>query len=196
MLFRSFLCFWKTKKRAPTLLYYSFAVISAYLLYCFLLRWQPWISRLLLPLFVLGAPVLAMICASFWKRSVTNVAVLVLLVAALPWTLSNNSRPLIHLSAEQGVQFPLLTLDRDLLYFMNKGDAVYIRYSMITRDIQQKGATRIGLIMGEDSWEYPLWVFLKKAGVEDFRIEHVKVKNRSRLTRHEEFQPDYTAKIQ
>jgi hypothetical protein len=191
-----FVCFWKTKKRAPALLYYCFAVISAYLLYCVLLRWQPWISRLLLPLFVLGTPALAMICASYWKRSVTNVAVLVLLVAALPWTFSNNSRPLMHLSAEQGVQFPLLILDRDLLYFMNKGDAVYIRYSMIARDIQQKGATRIGLIMGEDSWEYPLWVFLKEAGVEDFRIEHVKVKNRSRLTRQEEFEPDYTLRMQ
>ena len=187
--------FLRTKKRTPTLLYYCIAVIAAYLLYCFLLRWQPWISRLLLPLCVLGAPALAMICASYWKRGVTNIAVLALLVAALPWTFSNNSRPLMHLSAEQGAQFPLLSLDRNLLYFMNKGESVYIRYSMIARDIQQKGATRIGLIMGEDSWEYPLWVFLKEASVEGFRIEHINVMNVSGSTRDEDFQPDYTLRL-
>jgi len=81
------------------------------------------------------------------------------------------------------------------LYFMNKGDADYIRYSMIARDIQQKGATRIGLIMGEDSWEYPLWVFLKEAGVEGFRIEHINVMNVSGSTRDEDFQPDYTLRL-
>lgn len=190
-----FVCFIRKKKMASTLFWYSTAVISSYLLYCFLLRWQPWISRLLLPLFVLGAPAVAMICATYWKREVANVAVLVLLVAALPWTFSNNSRPLVHFSAEQGVQFPLLTLDRDLLYFMNKGDAVYVKYTMIARDIQQKGATRIGLIMGEDSWEYPLWVLLKKKGVENFRIEHINVANLSASTRDKDFQPDYTVRL-
>jgi hypothetical protein len=37
----------------------------------------------------------------------------------------------------------------------------------------------VGLVFGENTWEYPLWVYAQKAGLKDIRIEHVNVDNAS-----------------
>jgi hypothetical protein len=42
--------------------------------------------------------------------------------------------------------------------------------------IQLSKCDDVGILIGEDNWEYPLWVFLQK-GKETFRLEHVGVDN-------------------
>jgi hypothetical protein len=44
------------KRRDPQWLIYGTALVAAFLLFCFYLRWQPYGARLFVPLFLLGSP--------------------------------------------------------------------------------------------------------------------------------------------
>lgn len=184
----------KIYRKESVLIRYVSAVVAGYLLFCLILKWQPWHSRLLLPLFVLGAPVIGMIVVKSWKPGLLNIVSLVLLTAALPSTFSNASRPLLHKSSEEGIIFPLLTYERNMFYFMHKWE-IYERYVQVANDIQQSKATNIGLILSGDGWEYPLWVLIKEGNPTPVRIEHVEVDNASRFIRTADFVPDYSVRI-
>ena len=60
---------------------YSCGVFLGFVLFCLLLRWQPWHSRLQTPLFLMAAPILA-ITVSSWKNKFAK-PVTVLIVAVL-----------------------------------------------------------------------------------------------------------------
>lgn len=68
---------WKAKARRA--IPYAACVASAALLFCVVLRWQPWHTRLHLPLFVLGAPLVA-VAFSQWKRTQRILAAICLLL--------------------------------------------------------------------------------------------------------------------
>ena len=75
--------------------YYVMVLFAGYLAFFLFLRWNVWITRLHLPLFVLGAPVIAVtLSGSFPARSRTCIVVL-LVVASQFALLYNETRPLI-----------------------------------------------------------------------------------------------------
>ena len=65
---------------------YYFSVVLAFILFCFYLKWMPWVTRLHLPLFVLGSPVVGLLAERLLP---------VLLQAALCLFLMNNARPYV-----------------------------------------------------------------------------------------------------
>lgn len=185
----------KTVRKAEMpLRVYFFVVVAGFLLFCLILKWQPWHSRLLLPLFVLGAPAAAVIAAKCWRPGLINLVALVLLTSALPWVFSNESRPLVYVTKEAGVLFPLLTMDRNQLYFVSRGD-LYGRYMQIAQDIRRRNTSNVGLVISEDGWEYPLWILIQEGRMVPARIEHVEVNNVSSFIRTANFRPDYIVRI-
>jgi hypothetical protein len=71
----------------------SAAILLGFLLFCLVLRWQPWHTRLQLPLFVLCSPLVA--AMRFRRRSVLPAAAAVVLMAwASPFLINNTSRSL------------------------------------------------------------------------------------------------------
>ena len=126
-----------------------------------------------------------------------TVSAIVLLAAALPWTFSNVSRPLIHVTKEGELKFPLLTVDRELLYFSSAPNAgrLYESYVTLARDIRSHNAVNIGLVMNGEPWEYPLWILIKQENPLPVRIEHIEVENESRLIPRADFKPDFVARI-
>ena len=181
----------------PKVSSYVVAIVAGFFLFCLLLKWQPWHSRLLLPLFVLGAPAAGVIAVKCWRPAFVNLTALVLLAAALPFAFGNTSRPLVHVSKEAGVMFPLLAVERGQLYFASRRNLDYYeRYVQIAADIRRSGATNIGLITSENGWEYPLWVLIKEGNPTPVRIEHVEVNNASRLARTSDFKPDYYVRLE
>jgi hypothetical protein len=182
------------RKTDKFLLCYVSSVLAALLLFCLLLKWQPWSSRLLLPLLLIGAPMIGVIATRYWKPVVVTAISLVLLIAAMPWTFSNETRPLVHFSKGEGIMFPLLTVDRNLLYFVNRLD-LYDKYVQIAGDVQRKNAASIGLILTGDGWEYPLWVLINQGDHRPVRFEHIEIENASRLARSTDFRPDYYVRI-
>ena len=231
-------------RKRRVLLLYLMVLISGTLLFCLLFRWQPWGSRLLLPLSVLSAPLIAVVldavdpavlsrfaqrwkwalvaallscgailAAAFvqwWQRFAASdakafalaafvsvllalllvlfllvarraagmdwmtVFCMVLLLSAFPYALVNSSRPLIG----HGNVF---TTARTALAFANRPEMLG-PYVSAAEYIKRSGVRDVGLILGGDTWEYPLWVLLDDDAGGVPRIENVDVTNSTGTT--------------
>lgn len=124
-------------------------------------RWQPFNGRLHLPLFVLGAPCVALLLGRL-RGLWLPVAVAVLIVSALPSLLANTTRPLIPWATQ--ARRSVLTASRDEQYFASRPD-LYRPYAAMIRQINGTGCARVGLFADYDSWEYPLWALGRAAGL-------------------------------
>ncbi len=116
-------------------------------LFCFYLKWQPWHSRLHVPLFLIAVP---LICYAFsmaprLRRGFYWLSP-VLLVYALLVILHTERRPY---TAD-------LFLPRYQKYYLGN-NGIYHEYNAIVQNIRKAHYKNIGLILGEDSWQYPLF---------------------------------------
>ena len=73
---------------------YLAAVLAGGVIFCALLRWQPFIVRLQLPFFVLAMPVVGAILAARISRAGLIAGAAILIVAAIPFVICNQERPL------------------------------------------------------------------------------------------------------
>jgi hypothetical protein len=146
------------------------ALVAAFLLFCWVLKWQPWNSRLQLPLFVLGAALIGRALGSIrpGRTGLAHAAMAALLIGALPGVVNNPSRPMIGNAS-------VFIVPRDRQYFANL-PWQFEPYSGAAQQAAAGGCASVGLILGPDDWEYPLWVLLH--GISPaIRIEHVNVQN-------------------
>lgn len=150
---------------------YLLALAGGFLLFCLLLKWQPWGNRLLLPLYVLSTPFLGTLFDRNYPRTGICVA-LSLLLLCVPWLTHNRSRPLIDPKAT------IFTKDRNEQYF-NNIPGEYFSYKRAAEEIEISGCRDIALVMTSESWEYPLWTLLGIPQVHGLRMEHVNVSNPS-----------------
>ncbi|MCU0608520.1 MAG: glycosyltransferase family 39 protein [Chitinispirillaceae bacterium] len=159
------------------LLLYAAALVLAFLLFCIQLKWQPFHSRLQLPLFMLAAPLCATVLSKALPDRLVRFLMILLLAGGLPWLVLNKSRPIIgHTS--------VLTTPRTDQCFVNQPGLGHA-YRQIATELALWKPASIGLAWNEDGWEYPLWVLLKNT-----RIEHVLVDNRSGAITDSVFRPD------
>jgi hypothetical protein len=158
------------KRKDKTILTFTISILAAFILYCFMLRWQPWCSRLHLPLFVLSAPLLAVGLSMIRSRLTTVMIVLFMCITAVPWLFLNQTRQLIGKS--------YLLKDRQYQYFTSNLPNT-IPYINCTVFLNSQNVSNIGLIidgdMHNDEWEYPLWPLLNKN--HSVRMEHILVQN-------------------
>ncbi len=148
---------------------YSLVILAMFVLFVFLLKWQPWNSRLHLPLFILIAPVVGKVLDRTNYERLTAYLSSFLLITALFWLLFNETRPL----AGQDTLFNTPRLDQ---YFWSRPD-LYPDYVAASQQIAAQNCPQVGLHLGGDDWEYPLWVLLAPQQVE---IRSVGVENESR----------------
>jgi hypothetical protein len=135
---------------------YFLAVVAACALFVGYLRWQPWNSRLQLPLFVLAAPVVGAVVGQ-WRRWMVIALAGLLLVGSFPWLFAGKDRPLV------GPQ-SVLTASRTDQYFANRADLAH-PYLKAAAAIHTAGCRDVGMNVQNDiPWEYPLWRLLNPAG--------------------------------
>jgi hypothetical protein len=168
------------RKRLP--LIYMTAVTSAFLLFCLLLKWQPWHSRLHLPLFILCAPLAAVAFSQIRVKWIGNMIIPALMVSSLYWVMCNETRPMLGRNS-------IFTETRLDLYFACRNPGFRENYIAAADFIKKREYRSIGLATNEDSWEYPLWALLK-ANSRNIRIEHYNVNNESGAIQSAPFVPD------
>jgi hypothetical protein len=157
-------------RRRVDVLAYAAALVAAFLLFASYLKWQPWHSRLHLPLFVLWSPCIAVIWGSY--RRMAGVLVAVLLVLSVPWIVYNESRPLLG---------PYTVLSRSRLdQYFSERPQIREPYVAAMRELRAIGCSTLSLQVGGDAAEYPVWILAGQAGGEgQTRIEHIQVENAS-----------------
>jgi len=133
---------------------YVLGLVAAFVLFCALFRWQPWHTRLHLPLFVLWSPVIGVVFERQFRRIITDALGATLIVAAMPATLLNVSRPLINPGGLSVIRAP-----RDLLYFSAR-PSLFEPYRRAASLISESSCQNIGIDISSDGYEYPLMVLL------------------------------------
>lgn len=150
---------------------YALMLLGGWLVFAFLLRWTIWNTRLLLPLLILGMPLVALaldrLRPAWLAAGVTAAA----FAYAVPVAVRNPAHPLTGPRA----YFRLNRMDQ---YYLTAAPQLAAIHGEVTRLVAALHPARIGLRLGRDDWEYPLWLRFRAAGL-DPRIEHVDVHNAS-----------------
>jgi hypothetical protein len=145
---------------------YSAALLVGALLFCFYLKWQPFMARLEVPLFIAASP-LAPALACPWRPAwPALLAALFLLSGAQRPALLNWTRPL------RG-EHSLLDTPRESAYFndmtqWNNRDA----YLRAVEEVSRSGCRRVGIDISHNELEYPLMALLR-ARMPDVEFVHL-----------------------
>lgn len=158
-------------------IYYLVCLVGSFILFSLYLRWQPWNSRLHLPLFILYSSLIGLSLSKIRLHNVANLCITILLLGALPYVLKNQSRPIIG-------QESIMATSRTELYFRNRPSLIE-PYISSTQFVLKSQCSDIGLVLGGDDWEYPFWVLLHENDKRTIRIEHVNVANISQSKSNE-----------
>jgi hypothetical protein len=136
---------------------------AAYLLFCLYLRWQPWGTRLTLPLFVIGLPA-AILCLAKGPRRLLPAATLCAFALALPAALRCELRPLLGSNN-------LFTSSAEQELFRANPTWAKEHVAVINSLIEEQ-AQRVGLIADPLAMEYYLWA-VSDAACATLHFEHV-----------------------
>ena len=147
---------------------YALVLVGGFVLFCLVLRWQPWHTRLELPFFVLAAPLVGTVVDRLRPRLAIGLAA-GLLVSMLPWVAYNQARPLVGARS-------ILVASRPDQYFANR-PSLRSAYLGAVGFLAERGCGEVGFVSGVDGWEYPLWPLLRERTSGPVAIDHIGVQN-------------------
>lgn len=148
-----------------SVLRYTLIGVSSFFLFSMFFRWQPWISRLMVPLFYIFTPISAYVISSIGKKMLW-IFVTILIILSLPYFYKNTIRPLAGKNS-------ILRQTKEAQYF-NGNPSIMSNYYEGIRLIKESGCKKISLNMNPDDYEYPIWALLRN---ENIKIEHHQVQN-------------------
>jgi hypothetical protein len=149
---------------------YALVLIAAFVIFSVYLRWNPWHGRLHLSMLFLWSPFVAVILTRKLNHRLLSLLLILLVIYALPYLIQNQSRPLVGESS-------IISTSRLDLYFV-KQQRIRTAYNRAVDVIVDNCITDVGIDIGGDEWEYPIWTLFDDRGWEP-RIEHVNVHNPS-----------------
>ena len=150
----------------PILWQYFLAVLTGFLLFCWLIFWSHWRARLHLPFFVLGAPWVAVVITQSFNNKITNFTALCLLILCSSWIFNNGMKPIL---GEENV----FVVPRINQYFKSR-QYIQPEYIQAANIIQQTQCQSLGIIDNTSGklYEYPMLLLLKSQE-KDIEIRHV-----------------------
>jgi hypothetical protein len=161
-------CFNKELRKNRDLTVYLALVSSSFLLFCLLVKWQIWITRLQLPIFILFSVFTGVVFAKALNRKQLIVLTIMLAISALPWVTLNRYRPMIGSNN-------IFQVARSEQYFARQ-PSLSQPYREAANFLKAKSCAKIGLELN-DPYEYPLWASLQAAKITPLQIQHVNVKD-------------------
>ena len=163
--------FYRGDERKPIVII-SLSIVAGFLLFCSLLMWQPWASRLHLPLFMLGSIPIAVILSRLSSR-IIEISLLFCFVGSL----------LVLCIGQPRSVASALTIPRSTQYFSAE-PLLAAAYVEAAEFFGKTDAGEIGINLEIDyeknkfdDWEYPLWILIKNKFDEKPRFRHIGVKN-------------------
>ena len=141
----------------------SVAAVVMFLCFCAALKWQPWHTRLHLPLFLLGSALIGFALASRFAPAVTGAAAVLLLVNAAPALLENQLRPLLYAG-----EFNVFNRSREALRFQDNR-ALLEPYTAAAEFAAAQSCDQIGVDLTAHRYYYPLHFLLTKGGQRQIR---------------------------
>lgn len=154
---------------------YAFCFAAQVFLFIAVLRWQPWITRLQLPLFALSAPltaVLPLFRGRGWPAAILGI---LLVVWASPALFLNRTRAFVGLP---GFSESFWSKTPEQILFAKK-PSLQQQYQAAVDFVARRSNHEIGLMIGADDWEYPIWRLLRQVEARNLRIEHIGLTGRS-----------------
>lgn len=170
--------FWKRKKLPVfPLLNYILCLIGGFLIFCIVLAWTPFNSRLQLSLFVLFSAFVGCVVSQIWKPRLLNYIAIATLVFSSPWIFFNEFRPLIANSKliDTGEVVNIFNTNRTDQYFVSRPD-LKTPFKEASELLKSQECSDIGLVL-VNSFEYPLWVLLQQDNKKHFHFQHIAVNN-------------------
>jgi hypothetical protein len=159
-----------TRNRQWTL--YAAGLLAGFFFFCLYLKWQPFLARLEIPLFIAAAPL-----AAFLVDKLRHPVVAVLLALFLV----NNVRPAVFENWTRPLKGPhsLLRTARDANYFsdMSQWNNTASYLEAVDRTARS-GCTEVGLDISENQLEYPFQALLRERNP-NVRFMHTGVTNAS-----------------
>jgi len=159
-------------RKNKTLFSYLIACLFMIIIFNLLLKWSLFHSRYHLAIFLMFAPLIGTFFSQQFPKKIVILLCIFLILTSLPWVFRNSSRPII---SKKGTIF---SNPRNKQYFANKRDE-FTHYNNATQYIKSLNCRDVGLLLNEDNWEYPFWVFLNNDPKIKYRLESVNVRNSS-----------------
>lgn len=163
---------WRARRKDTAPLLLLVAVVTGFLMFSFFLRWQPWHSRLWVPLFAVGAGAVGVAFESMARPLVRGAIVGLMMLGVLPALVLNPPRPLVW-------RIPIYSIPRERQYFAENYPP-YRTYRDAADYLASVGCYDIGVWLRGDGEEYQLWPLLQARAARvgrQIRIRHVLVGN-------------------
>ncbi|MBI3551182.1 MAG: glycosyltransferase family 39 protein [Elusimicrobia bacterium] len=158
------------------------ALTAGFLLFCAFFKWQEWANRLMLPLFVLAAPLTAQILEKRLEGTARKGLLALLGATGLFYAAAAVHRPLWALAANAGNQWrspSVLKADRETLLLSGYAKTVEKPLRAIIGTAVKDKCGYIGLSLGPSDMEYAWWALWAQRGPAGVMIKNVNVANAS-----------------
>lgn len=174
---------WKLIKREKLKFQYTYIIVSvgAFLFFCCVVKWEPFVTRYMLSYLALLCPV-AGIWLSEMKKQKYSSAILGILIFISVYELIGLFSYHYSISREQNKYE-----ERTMGYFTVNG-ANGNNYVTLKQELEKIECSNIGLYLSmAATYEYPIWTMVD----EDVRMESILVDNATARYENQEFIPEY-----
>lgn len=161
---------------------YSMTVAVIFIIFCCLVRWEPYVSRYMISYLALLCPMIAFETEDFSENFIYPVGRAFLFPAILFMCCIE----LFGLSVYHTKISMYGSDDRFKGYFYNRQE-IYSDYDEVCNIVKSKGYKTIGLVLSGDSYEYPIWQRLNSSAE---LINHIMVMNESVQYEKTDFMPE------
>jgi hypothetical protein len=158
-------------RASRTLRLYMLGLFASFVLFCALMRWQPWNARFHLPLFELGMALAGVVFERKMPRYALIGIACLLLLAAFPLVLMNSLRPLLSVRSPS-----IFSQSRTETYFADSHRWQLHSYRDAAAFLDSTNCNSVGLDSSFDDFDYPMFALLN-AGHGDRKVRYSEVKN-------------------
>lgn len=168
------------KKQSQMMRGFSIYAFSSFFIFCCFLRWEKFINRYMITYFALLTVFIVIQVHDISRKIRQSIICFGLCMFLILGNIVNYCNGIQYLNSIA----PFTKPDGYFTYYGN----IEEEYVTIVNEIKASGSGKVGLVIREDSFEYPIWSMLKN---QDYEIRHIMVNNS--LGKYEvfDFVPDY-----